>query len=129
MSFPIQTALTRPASLAFATLLALALAPACGADELASEGEECVAASQCDFGLVCDFAAEPPVCAPSQSLEPPAPDADVDVDAGPDQLDGGAGDDELDAELPDAEVPDAEVPDAEVPDAEVPDAESGDGGV
>ncbi len=80
--------------------LALILLGGCGKD-LRAAGEECVASSQCQAGLACDFGQTPHVCAPN-TTEPP--------DAGPLPIDG-----------PPVPQPDADptVPDAEpvAPDA------------
>ncbi len=45
-------------------LLALAAAGAgCKGSSLKGAGEECVASSECQAGLLCDFGQNPPVCA------------------------------------------------------------------
>lgn len=68
---------------------------ACSQRSLKAAGSECVATSQCQEGLTCDFGADPPVCADSQSgghpdaavVTPdgqPTPDAPAPADAGVD---------------------------------------------
>jgi len=100
---------------------------ACGGSSgLKAEVEECVASSECDVGLTCNFRETPAVCRTMQTPLPdatPLPPSDADPNA-PD-----ADPDTPDANLstPDAAVvpvPDAAaVPDATpLPDAAVPDA-------
>lgn len=52
-----------------ALLLAVALLglAACSQRTLKAAGSECVATSQCQEGLTCDFGVDPPVCAESQT--------------------------------------------------------------
>ena len=100
-------------------LFAICLAAGCGR-ELKASGEECVASSECEPGLVCDLGQSPAVCAGSTTrapdAEPGAPDAPpAEVDAPPAPIDGPP------APIDGPPPPDAEVPDAEVPDA-MPDA-------
>jgi hypothetical protein len=61
-----------------ATIVFLVTAAGCGKD-LRAAGEECVASSQCQAGLVCDFGQTPHVCA-DMTTDPP--------DAGPVPIDG-----------------------------------------
>lgn len=88
--------------------LAIGAVGACGGSDLKQSGESCIASSECDRGLVCDFGREPHVCATMATQNDAAPDED----AGPDD----AG---LDAP-PDGRVIDARVIDARVIDAPPP---------
>jgi len=91
----------------------------CGGSALKGEGEECVASSECQAGLVCDLGENPSVCRPNLSIDAPvdAPDLDApDLDA-PD-LDAPA----VDAPAVDAPVVDAPVVDAPAIDAPAVDA-------
>lgn len=57
---------------------------ACGGGALKRAGDECVASSECEPGLLCDFGSSPRVCAPTSTDAPPVqPDAPP-ADAGPD---------------------------------------------
>ncbi len=97
---------------------------ACGA-ELRAEGEQCFASSECAAGLVCDLAAEPPVCGRGAGAMTPAPDAApvAGVDAAPAAPDAGPRPDAAaDPDPPDAAPTDAAPPDAAPPDASPPDA-------
>jgi len=61
-----------------------AMLVACGGGALKRAGEECVASSECEPGLLCDFGSSPRVCAPtSTDAAPTRPDA-TPADAGPD---------------------------------------------
>jgi hypothetical protein len=69
-----------------------AVVVACGGGgSLKAAGEVCVASSDCEAGLVCDFGRNPPVCASMGTIPPDgsevevdAPDIDGGVDAPPD---------------------------------------------
>ncbi|HLU67973.1 MAG TPA: hypothetical protein VKZ63_16925 [Kofleriaceae bacterium] len=109
--------------LVLATLCAAAAGLAgCGDPALRAAGEPCFASSECGPGLVCDLAAEQPICASMGSggggvvfdaAGPPPPDADpAQPDAGPGVPDAGPG-------VPDTAVPDAAVPDAAPIDAAI----------
>jgi len=55
----------------------------CGERTIKTAGQECSATSECETGLLCDFASEPPVCAGESSGPPPMdePDAAPMIDA------------------------------------------------
>jgi hypothetical protein len=55
---------------------------ACGGGALKGAGEECVASSECEPGLLCDFGSSPRVCAPT-GTQTGQPDAAPSGDAGP----------------------------------------------
>lgn len=78
----------------------------CGGPSAKQAGDECVASSECGPGLVCDFGANPPVCASNLSID--ARELDAPIDAA-----------EIDAAEIDAPVIDARVIDAAVIDAAV----------
>ncbi|MCX5740956.1 MAG: hypothetical protein NT062_00490 [Proteobacteria bacterium] len=63
-------------------ILALAFVAACGSSSLKHAGESCVASSECDNGLLCDFGGH--VCANTGSLDAftPPPDGGP-IDASP----------------------------------------------
>jgi len=46
-----------------AAALLAAAASACSGSALKAAGEPCVASSECEQGLACDFGQDPPVCA------------------------------------------------------------------
>lgn len=106
-------------SLSFGLFL---VAAACGGRELKAAGEECVATSECDDGLVCDFGQTPAVCAEFTTeppdAGPPPPDGPPGIDAPPNPIDAAAPDAmPIDAAPPDAAPPDAMPIDAPPPDA------------
>ena len=77
----------RRAALAVAAVLAVGAVVGCAEPALKAAGEPCVAAAECQAGLVCDLIAMPPVCAGNLTT-----DARV-IDAAP-----------IDAARPDAAV-------------------------
>lgn len=105
----------RYAAVVVVGMLAAALAvPSCGSPTPKAQGESCVASSECDVGLVCDFGQEPHVCAgmgtpPGIDAAEPEPDAPAEPIDGP-------------TPQPDAPTPDAAEPDAPPPDAPEVDA-------
>lgn len=70
--------MSRLARLLFLT----ALVAGCGGGSLKQLGEECVASSECDVGLVCNLGVAPHVCAATTSVDAHELDA-ADVDADP----------------------------------------------
>ena len=84
---------------------------ACGGSDLKQSGESCIASSECDRGLVCDFGREPHVCATMATQN----------DAGPGE-DGGADDGGIDAPIDGRPIDAPVVIDAPVIDAPVIDA-------
>jgi hypothetical protein len=78
---------------------------ACGDLALKSQGNPCFASSECEPGLLCDLAADPPTCQPTGSGVPPTDAATGQRDADPTQPDASPG-------TPDAAIPDAAIPDA-----------------
>ena len=99
-----------------------AAGPACSSEDPRGAGEECFASSECGPGLVCNLAADPPVCAGTGAV-PPQPDAPPQqvFDAGP-TPDGSPDQPDSGPQPPDAAPPDAAPPDAAPPDAAPPDA-------
>ncbi len=87
-------------ALAVGAVLAASVCFSCGERTPLVAGEVCNATSECETGLLCNFAAEPAVCAGEGTGERPA-DASVADSA---------------VAIPDANVPDAAPPDA-APDA------------
>ena len=101
--------------------LCAALLLGCGSSSLRGVGEECVASSQCQAGLVCNLGVEPHVCSMMGQAPPDAPPAEPDAhedipDADPNQPDAPPTPDSPPG-TPDARPPDARPPDARLPDA------------